>query len=244
MKKKKDAKKVKTSRKPVSKTKSKNTPKKVRKAKVVKRTKSNAGKKSSAIISNKSNTIEKFGYPVIDEGKTVYVQYPVLKKNSKWVGADVLKDGGYISVEDNPLKTEFNTFEECQKACNVHNTYHGWTKEEVTAIISESMDADGTRRTKQALEYVETGRKDRKFYNSSKKEWNDFTGSVEIYEQKKAEGKINTDKDLAVLCLDEAELWFEGFGDDSEQNRKDFTASLYRHIVSIKEKNAVYQEQN
>jgi hypothetical protein len=229
MKKKKSAKKVKTSRKPVSKGKSKKTPKKASRVRVVKRTKVDAGKKT---------------YPLIDEGKTVYVQHPVMKKNAKWVGADVLKDGGYISVEDNPLKTEFNTHDKCQKACNVHNTYHGWTKEEVTAIISESMDADGTRRTKQALEYVETGVKDRKFWNTSKGEWNDFTGSVEIYEQKKSEGKINTDKELAVLCLDEAELWFEGFGDDSEQNRKDFTASLYRHIVSIKEKNAVYQEQN
>jgi hypothetical protein len=227
MKNKKRAKKVKASKKPVSKRK--NTPKKSSRVKIVKRTKVDAGKSF---------------YPVIDEGKTVYVQYPVLKKNSKWVGADVLKDGGYISIEDNPLKTEFNTFEECQKACNTHNAYHGWTKEEVTAIISESMDSDGARRTKQALEYVETGVKDRKFWNTSKGEWNDFTGSVEIYEQKKSEGKINNDRELAVLCLDEAELWFEGFEDDTEQNRRDFTASLYRHIVNIKEKNAVYQEQN
>ena len=220
MKIKKRAKTMKVSRKPAPKRKAiKNTPKKVSRVKVVKRTKVDAGKKS---------------YPLIDEEKIIYVQHPVLKKNSKWVGADVLKDGGYISVDNNPVKTEFDTNDECQKACNVHNSYHGWTKEEVTAIISESMDADGTRRTKLALEYVETGAKDKKFWNNSKEEWNDFTGSVEQYEQKKAEGKINNDKDLAVLCLDEAELWFDGFEDDSEQNRIDFTASLYHHIQNLK----------
>jgi len=227
-----------------AKSKSKTKAKKVKKSQAGKIIKARAGKKSSAVARKKSTPVER-SYPFrIFENELVYVQHPVMKKNAKWVGADVLKDGGYISVENNPIKTEFDTQEECQKACNVHNSYHGWTKEDVTAIISESMDSDGTRRTKQALEYVETGVKDKKFWNTSKNEWNDFTGSVEIYEQKKSEGKINTDKELAVLCLDEAELWFEGFEDDSKQNRKDFTASLYRHIVSIKEKNVVHQEQN
>lgn len=73
-----------------------------------------------------------------------YVVYPVKKKNGKWVGASVLlpvkgEAGGYISVENDPVKREFNTEAECLTACGIKNTFSGYTKDEVEAVVSVSM---------------------------------------------------------------------------------------------------------
>jgi hypothetical protein len=107
-----------------AKSKSKAKTKKAKKSQAVKAIKSDAGKKP---------------YPLIDGHRKHYVQYPVQKLNGKWVGADVLLPSGYISVEDNPIKGEFDTSEQCQKACDLHNSFNGWTQDEANSIISESM---------------------------------------------------------------------------------------------------------
>lgn len=59
-----------------------------------------------------------------------------------------------------------------------------------------------------------------------------FQGCLERLTEKTREkadmGERWTDSDLASWCKSEADTWFDGFSDDSEANRRNFTASLYR----------------
>ena len=73
-------------------------------------------------------------YPKFDGKSYRYVKHPVME-NGKWVGADVLPDGYFIS----PLALPFNKEADCQKACDSHNSYEGWNKKEANRIIGESM---------------------------------------------------------------------------------------------------------
>lgn len=88
-------------------------------------------------IMTKKNLFE--NYPIVDGHRSHYLHYPVQKINRKWVAADVLPDG-FISVENNPVKTEFDTKEECQKGCDIHNNFHGWDKETANNMVSQSME--------------------------------------------------------------------------------------------------------
>lgn len=58
-----------------------------------------------------------------------------------------------------------------------------------------------------------------------------FQGSLERLAQRtadmQAEGESWNRAFLARWCKGEADAWFEGFPDDSVENRKDFTASLF-----------------
>lgn len=86
-------------------------------------------------------------YPQIDEHRKHYVRTPlqitkptksladITLKIGSWVGVDVLKNGYQHLLSPFEFKTE----SECQLACDKHNKYHGWSKEEVNDIISESM---------------------------------------------------------------------------------------------------------
>ncbi len=69
-------------------------------------------------------------YP-LEEGKMV--KYPLLS-DGMWHIVDVLLPDGYAIGQ-----TEFEKKEDCQKACDVHNNFHGWTKEEVIDIVNQSM---------------------------------------------------------------------------------------------------------
>jgi len=78
-------------------------------------------------------------YPIKDEHRRHYVLYPIVK-GEKWRAGDVmLNPGGYRNPFDNPAKVEFDTEEECQKACDIHNSFHGWDENDVEEIICESM---------------------------------------------------------------------------------------------------------
>lgn len=91
-------------------------------------------------------------YPVKDEHRTHYVKTPLeIDKHlaemeewnvelivGKWIGANVTLNGGFIF----PLAPyQFDSEEECQKGCDVHNTWLGYTREEADEIIGMSMAA-------------------------------------------------------------------------------------------------------
>lgn len=66
-----------------------------------------------------------------------YVMHPVYK-HGKWRAAEV-DHAGYFDPFENPAKIDLDTQEECQKWCDVHNNFHGWSKKEADDIISQSM---------------------------------------------------------------------------------------------------------
>ena len=74
-------------------------------------------------------------YPLEERGQFYYVKHPVKNKNGKWIGVNVI-EGGY---QDSPLYCEIDSEENCQKACDVHNRYHGFSEEYVKAIVNWSM---------------------------------------------------------------------------------------------------------
>lgn len=76
-------------------------------------------------------------YPKLINGKYHYVLYPIML-DEKWRAAEVVK-GGYISPFANPAKVEFDNEEHCQRSCDIHNEFCGWTPDEVENIISKSM---------------------------------------------------------------------------------------------------------
>lgn len=93
-------------------------------------------------------------YPIVEGSHKYFVRHPVLiniamhmkqqrfnyplvpLEPGKWMTVDVFQDGGYNILAAPVL---FDTEAECQKACDVHNKFHGWTKDEANEIISESM---------------------------------------------------------------------------------------------------------
>lgn len=76
-------------------------------------------------------------YPKIDGHRKHYVLYPV-QKGDNWRAAEVV-DGGYIDPFKDPSKIDFNTKARCKKACDAHNSYHGWDEIDVIEIITKSM---------------------------------------------------------------------------------------------------------
>lgn len=85
----------------------------------------------------KKNVLE--NYPIIDGHRKHYVLHPIKKKNGKWVAVEVLLPNGYIDPTNNPAKTEFNKEADCQKTCDIHNSFHGWSKDAANTIIAKSM---------------------------------------------------------------------------------------------------------
>jgi hypothetical protein len=82
-------------------------------------------------------------YPKVDGHIKNYVVYPEINKNKKWYAANVYLAGwgtpvgGYEGFNNH--KQEFDTEEKCQKACDIHNRYHGWTPDQVDQIVHASM---------------------------------------------------------------------------------------------------------
>lgn len=89
-------------------------------------------------------------YPIIDGHRKHYVRYPVLvtvEMASKNPCAIPLKPGKYIAVDvlhkgysHLIAPVHFDTFDQCQTSCEIHNRYHGWSVDEANAIITESME--------------------------------------------------------------------------------------------------------
>lgn len=77
-------------------------------------------------------------YPKIEDGKQIFIQYPVLGKDSKYRGAEVIKDG-FVDPQENPVKVPFDTFIKCMQACEIHNIFH-FTPEEQSVIMKWSMN--------------------------------------------------------------------------------------------------------
>lgn len=87
-------------------------------------------------------------YPLIDEHRKHYVRYPIQVMRGvkdligtnlpvgKFVAVDVLQKGYQHLL----CPVIFDTEEECQKACDIHNKYHGWSKDDVNEIVGISMD--------------------------------------------------------------------------------------------------------
>jgi uncharacterized protein YcfJ len=86
------------------------------------------------IIDNKGRV-----YPFVEDGILNYVRYPVQKTNGKWVCAQVLAGGGYLSVEQQKNHVEYDEFETAQAACRSLNYYFGWDADFVNMILSVSM---------------------------------------------------------------------------------------------------------
>ena len=70
----------------------------------------------------------------IQEWKKKYLLCSHYLKPGQWVAADVLHDGYAVP----PESSGFNTKEECEKACDAHNCYVGWSDSQVEAIIDQS----------------------------------------------------------------------------------------------------------
>jgi len=73
-------------------------------------------------------------YPRMDRGKPCWVKHPVKQADGLWYGADVKEDGYTVSELSNGFEKE----SECQKACDSHNSYHGYGLS-ADSIISASM---------------------------------------------------------------------------------------------------------
>lgn len=90
----------------------------------------------------------KIKYPKIKGGHRVYVRYPVqitqldLGKTvvdltlGKWMAVNVHLPTGYSRLI---APVQFDTEEECQKACDAHNMCYKFTQKQVMAIIDLSM---------------------------------------------------------------------------------------------------------
>lgn len=89
-------------------------------------------------------------YPKIKRGERIYVRYPVQiqkmdlgktagkLKVGKWMAVNVHLPEGYTRLI---APAQYDTEAECQKACDMYNDYHKFTKRQVLAIISASMKA-------------------------------------------------------------------------------------------------------
>ncbi|WP_342632695.1 hypothetical protein [Marinobacter alkaliphilus] len=87
------------------------------------------------------------------------------------------------------------------------------------------------RETKTSVEWVKDGAiRDNKSF-TDKDGHQPFDGCIERLFERTEE--IESDRDgwsgyeLMLWCKHEADAWFDGYPDDNEQNRKDFTASLF-----------------
>ncbi len=80
-------------------------------------------------------TVIEFEYPIIDEHRRHYIRHPATNKNGKWMAVDVNKDGGYWELI---APIEFDDEEACQKACDIHNEYHKFSKDQILEVLKLS----------------------------------------------------------------------------------------------------------
>jgi hypothetical protein len=66
-----------------------------------------------------------------------FIKYPIQRKDKKWVCVDVLKDG-HQDPEDFLLIGK-DSYNECRKACDAHNSWVGFNFNQINKIISCSM---------------------------------------------------------------------------------------------------------
>jgi hypothetical protein len=93
-------------------------------------------------------------YPIIDGHRKHYVRTPVkldetILKRYQELGVDYITRadlGNFIAVNvlENgykpvPTPVVFPTEARCQKSCDIHNDFHGWSKADVYQIIYASM---------------------------------------------------------------------------------------------------------
>ncbi|MBW9280341.1 hypothetical protein [Bacteroides fragilis] len=77
-----------------------------------------------------------YGYEKKDHcGNLVYPMHPVQEEEADNVIAAFIVGNGYVPVSPVTYESE----EECRKACDVHNNFHGWTEGEVEAIFFKSL---------------------------------------------------------------------------------------------------------
>lgn len=89
-------------------------------------------------------------YPKKDGDRKLFVRWPVQVTEADvkakkfigkavqpghWVAVNVLKDG----YKHLPAAVPYNTEAECQKACDLSNELHGFTRDEAEHVVSLSM---------------------------------------------------------------------------------------------------------
>lgn len=95
-------------------------------------------------------------YPKLKRGKRIYVRYPVQIQTidldkvpvkltvGQWMAVDVHLPSGYTRLI---APAQFKTAAECQKSCDIHNNYWGFTNKQVVSIISKSMGLTKSKKT-------------------------------------------------------------------------------------------------
>lgn len=87
-------------------------------------------------------------YPIIDEDRKHYVRtpvqitdsvlgkFPIILTPGKWMAVDVVENGFSYLI----APAQFDTEQECQTCCDIHNRHHGWTEDEAAQIIRASIE--------------------------------------------------------------------------------------------------------
>lgn len=85
--------------------------------------------------------LEPGNYPIVDGDRKYYAVTPVKRKKG-WAAVEIIIEnkGGFINPDENPGKRFLKTKEECQKGCDIHNSWLGISKKCVEALIDKSME--------------------------------------------------------------------------------------------------------
>lgn len=99
-----------------------------------------------------NNEINNLTYPIKDGRRRHWALMPIqldekdLNQTAieltigKWVAVNIHLTGGYTHLK---APQQFDTYEECAAACRIHNSFHGWTEENIDHIFETSMIALG-----------------------------------------------------------------------------------------------------
>ena len=95
-------------------------------------------------IKRNMNKIMEYGYEKKDHrGNLVYPMYPVQEEEN--IIAAYIVGNGYTMVSPVTYESE----KECRKGCDIHNSYHKWTKAEVEAIYYKSLTGQYPEKAKE-----------------------------------------------------------------------------------------------
>lgn len=93
--------------------------------------------------------LEPGNYPIVDEHRRHYAVIPDKRKKG-WTGVEIIIEGkgGYFNPDNNPTKVFHKNEEACQRACDIHNSYHGFSKACVDALYKRSLELqEGAKQT-------------------------------------------------------------------------------------------------
>lgn len=76
-------------------------------------------------------------YPIIDGHRRHFIHYPIQNEDGTWEAVDVLPSG---YRRRGPVAAKLKTEAECQKGCDIYNSFHGWSKDFVNEFVGDSMN--------------------------------------------------------------------------------------------------------